>query len=94
MNKPLDPIIHSELRLAIISLLISVDEADFNLLLFKTNSTAGNLSVQLSKLEAAGYISIEKTFKNKRPNTICKITENGIKAFEEYVKILKGYLNL
>lgn len=94
MNKPLNPIIHSALRLSVISLLIAMEEADFNLILDKTDSTAGNLSVQLSKLESAGYISIKKTYKGKIPNTTCKITKKGIKAFDEYVNNLKTYINL
>jgi len=94
MNKPLNPIIHSALRLSVISLLIAMEEADFNSILDKTDSTAGNLSVQLSKLESAGYISIKKTYKGKIPNTICKITKKGIKAFDEYVNNLKTYINL
>lgn len=74
------------------SLLISLEEAEFTFLKEKTESTAGNLSVQLDKLEKAGYISIEKSFKGKRPLTTCKITSEGIKAFEEYVDNLKNYI--
>jgi DNA-binding transcriptional ArsR family regulator len=92
MFKDLDPILHSQLRLAVISLLISVKEAEFTFLKEKTNSTAGNLSVQLQKLKDAGYIDIIKQFKNNYPQTICKITTEGVKAFEEYVKILQMYL--
>ncbi|TDQ16907.1 transcriptional regulator [Algoriphagus boseongensis] len=92
MFKPLDPLLHSQLRLAIMSLLISLEEAEFTFLKEKTESTAGNLSVQLDKLEKAGYISIEKSFKGKRPLTTCKITSEGIKAFEEYVDNLKNYI--
>ena len=90
--KPLDPLLHSQLRLAVISLLISVEEAEFTFLKEKTESTAGNLSVQLDKLEKAGYISIEKSFRGKRPLTTCKITDNGLQAFEDYVEILKKYI--
>ena len=93
MFKDLDPILHSQLRLAIISLLISVKEAEFTFLREKTNSTAGNLSVQIQKLKDAGYIEITKQFKDNYPQTICRITKQGIKAFEEYVKNLQGYLN-
>lgn len=92
MFKPLDPLLHSQLRLAIMSLLISVEEAEFTFLREKTESTAGNLSVQLDKLEKAGYIGIEKSFKGKRPLTTCKITPLGVKAFEEYVENLKNYI--
>ena len=93
MFKDLDPLLHSQLRLAVISLLISVKEAEFTFLKEKTNSTAGNLSVQIQKLKEAGYIDVIKQFKDNYPQTICKITQQGIKAFEEYVKILQTYLD-
>jgi DNA-binding transcriptional ArsR family regulator len=93
MFKDLDPLLHSQLRLAIMSLLISVESAEFTFLKEKTDSTAGNLSVQLDKLSEAGYIKIEKTFRGKRPLTTCKITKQGIKSFEEYVTVLKQYIN-
>ena len=92
MFKDLDPILHSQLRLAVMSLLISVKEAEFTFLKEKTNATAGNLSVQIQKLKEAGYIDVIKQFKDNYPQTICKITSIGIKAFEEYVKILQAYL--
>lgn len=92
MFKDLDPILHSQLRLAVISLLISVKEAEFTFLREKTNATAGNLSVQIQKLKEAGYIDVVKQFKDNYPQTICKITLQGITAFEEYVKNLQGYL--
>jgi DNA-binding transcriptional ArsR family regulator len=92
MFKDLDPILHSQLRLAVISLLISVKEAEFTFLKEKTNSTAGNLSVQIQKLKEAGYIDVVKQFKDNYPLTICKITHTGIKAFEQYVKDLQTYL--
>lgn len=92
MFKELDPILHSQLRLAIISLLIGVKEAEFTFLREKTNSTAGNLSVQIQKLKDAGYIEVIKQFKDNYPQTICKITKRGIKAFEEYVANLQTYL--
>jgi predicted transcriptional regulator len=90
--QPLNPILHSELRLAIISLLITVKEADFNYLKEATNATSGNISVQLNKLKDAEYISIDKGFKDNYPSTTCRITKKGIEAFEEYVKTLKEYL--
>ncbi|WP_217694735.1 winged helix-turn-helix domain-containing protein [Algoriphagus marinus] len=90
--KPLDPLLHSQLRLAVMSLLIAVEEAEFTFLKEKTESTAGNLSVQLDKLEKAGYISIEKSFRGKRPLTTCKITSKGLQAFEDYVENLKKYI--
>lgn len=92
MFKDLDPILHSQLRLAVISLLISVKEAEFTFLKEKTNSTAGNLSVQIQKLKDAGYIDIVKQFKNNYPQTMCRITHLGTIAFEEYVKNLQTYL--
>jgi DNA-binding transcriptional ArsR family regulator len=93
MFNDLDPILHSQLRLAIISLLISVKEAEFVFLKEKTNATAGNLSVQVSKLKDAGYIDVLKNFKDNYPQTICKITPLGIDAFDKYVKNLQQYLN-
>lgn len=90
--KELDPILHSQLRLAIMSLLISVSEAEFTFLKEKTSATAGNLSVQLNKLKEAGYVEIVKQFKNNYPQTMCRITPLGIKAFEDYVKALQTYL--
>lgn len=92
--KELDPLLHSQLRLAVMSILMNVEEADFVYLKEKTESTAGNLSVQLDKLSAAGYIDVEKGFVGKKTRTVCRITASGIKAFEEYVKALKDYLNL
>lgn len=92
--KELNPLLHSQLRLAIMSILMNVAEADFVYLKEKTESTAGNLSVQLDKLSAAGYISVEKGFVGKKTRTTCRVTPVGIRAFEEYVDTLKGYLNL
>jgi DNA-binding MarR family transcriptional regulator len=92
MFKDLDPLLHSQLRLAVMSLLISLESADFTFLKEKTGATAGNLSVQIDKLTEAGYITVDKSFKDKRPLTTCKITKKGIKAFEEYVSNLKGYI--
>ena len=94
MLKKLDPLLHSELRLAIMSLLISVNKAEFTYLKENTNATAGNLSVQITKLEEAGYITIEKKFKGKMPQTQCTITQKGINAFEQYVKDLRNYLKI
>ena len=92
--QPLDPLLHSELRLAVMSLLISTGEAEFPYIKEQTGATAGNLSVQIDKLSAAGYIEVEKTFKGKRPCTLCRISEKGRQAFEEYVDALKGYLDI
>ncbi len=92
--QPLDPLLHSELRLAVMSLLISTGEAEFPYIKEQTGATAGNLSVQVDKLSEAGYIEVEKTFKGKRPCTICRITPKGHQAFEAYVKALKSYLKI
>jgi DNA-binding MarR family transcriptional regulator len=92
MFKSLDPLLHSQLRLAIISLLVSVEEADFTFIKEKTSATAGNLSVQIDKLEKAQYIEVTKSFKGKRPLTTCKITKTGLAAFERYVNHLKSYI--
>ena len=92
MFKKLDPLLHSELRLAVMSLLVELEEADFVYLRENTQATAGNLSVQLDKLSAAGYILVEKTFEGKKPRTLCRITPVGLQAFEKYVDALKSYL--
>ena len=94
MLKDLDPILHSQLRLAVMSLLISVKEAEFTFIREKTNATAGNISVQINKLKDAGYIDVIKQFKDNYPQTICRITPQGIGAFEEYVKNLQTYLGV
>lgn len=91
--KELDPLLHSQLRLAVMSILMNVEEADFVYLKEKTEATAGNLSVQLDKLSSAGYIAIEKGFVGKKTRTVCQVTAQGRKAFEEYVEALKEYLN-
>lgn len=92
MLKELDPLLHSQLRLGVMSILISTESAEFTFLKEKTNSTAGNLSVQLDKLSEAGYINVVKSFNGKKPLTTCNITKKGIKAFEDYVNSLKDYI--
>jgi len=92
--KDLDPILHSQLRLAVMSLLIGLKEAEFTYIKEKTNATAGNLSVQIQKLKEAGYIDVMKQFKDNYPQTTCKITSLGVKAFEDYVKNLQSYLSV
>ncbi|RYY46100.1 MAG: transcriptional regulator [Chitinophagaceae bacterium] len=92
MFKELDPILHSQLRLAVISLLISVKEAEFTFIREKTGATAGNLSVQLGKLKDAGYIEVTKQFKDNYPLTLCKISKKGVEAFEAYVNALQSYM--
>lgn len=94
MFKELNPLLHSELRLAIMSILISVEEADFLFIREKTGATAGNISVQIEKLREAGYIEVTKGFLGKRTRTACNITEKGVTAFEEYVEALKSYLEI
>lgn len=89
---PLDPVLHNQLRLAIVSLLVSVDAADFNFLLEKTGATRGNLSVQIGKLKEAGYITVKKSFKDNYPNTMCTLSRQGLKAFEAYVRAIQDYL--
>jgi DNA-binding transcriptional ArsR family regulator len=93
MFKELDPLLHSQLRLAIIAGLMTVEEAEFTWILEQTGATAGNLSIQLNKLKDAGYIEIEKKFKGNYPQTLCKMTELGKDKFREYVEVLKEYIN-
>ena len=92
MFKDLDPILHSQLRLAIVSILMTVEETNFNFIKDSTNAAAGNISIQIKKLQEAGYIKVEKSFKDNYPNTSLSITRKGIKAFEEYVNSLKKYI--
>lgn len=94
MLKELDPLLHSQIRLAIISILMSVEEAQFNYLKEKTETTAGNLSFQLAKLKEAEYIKVSKGFKDNYPLTTIRITAKGKKAFEGYVNAMKQYLQL
>ena len=93
MFRELDQLLHSQLRLAIISLLVGLDEADFVYLKERTEATAGNLSVQIDKLSQAGYLEVEKGFEGKRPRTVCRITAQGRKAFAQYVDALKDYIS-
>jgi DNA-binding MarR family transcriptional regulator len=92
MFSELDPLLLNQLRLAVMSLLIAVEEAEFNYLKEKTEATSGNLSVQIEKLKKAGYISVKKTYRDNYPLTLCRITPKGIDAFESYVKNLRSYL--
>ena len=93
MFNDLDPILHSQLRLSIVSILMTVEEAEFTFLKESTGAAAGNISIQIKKLQEAGYVKVEKTFKNNYPNTTVSITDKGIKAFEDYVNNLKKYIN-
>jgi DNA-binding MarR family transcriptional regulator len=90
--KELDPLLHSQLRLAIMSLLLAVEEADFVYLKEQTKATAGNLSVQIDKLSNAHYIEVRKGFVDKKTRTTCRLTSTGRKALEEYINTLKTYL--
>ena len=92
MLKPLDPLLHSELRLAIMSILLGVESADFVYIRKQTGATAGNLSVQIDKLQTANYIAVEKGVNGKIPRTICRITPVGREAFRNYVEALKSYI--
>jgi hypothetical protein len=94
MFQELDPLLHNQLRLSIMSLLISVESAEFNFLLEKTGATRGNLSVQINKLKEGDYIEVKKTFRNNYPLTTCKVTPKGIDAFERYVEALQDYLKV
>ncbi len=94
MFKDLDPLLHSQLRLAVVSLLLAVEDAEFTFLREKTGATAGNLSVQISKLKEAGYVKVEKRFRDNFPLTTCKITKQGKEAFEKYVKALEDYIQV
>ena len=91
MFKDLDPLLHSQVRLAIMSILISVKSADFGFLLENIKTTKGNLSFQISKLKEAKYISVKKSFKGNYPLTTCQITKKGIDAYETYILALEDY---
>ena len=93
MFSDLDPILHSQLRLSIVSILMTVEETNFNFIKDATKAAAGNVSIQINKLQEAGYINVRKTFKNNYPNTAVSITEKGRNAFEEYVKNLQKYIH-
>ncbi|HYQ56841.1 MAG TPA: transcriptional regulator [Draconibacterium sp.] len=93
MFKDLDPLLHSQLRLSIVSLLMSVAETNFNFIKEETKATSGNLSIQIKKLQEAGYIKVKKSFVNNYPNTTLSITAKGIEAFENYVENLKNYIH-
>ncbi len=92
MFKDLDPLLHSQLRLAIMSLLVAVKEAEFSFLKEKTGASSGNLSVQITKLSEAEYIVVKKSFRDNYPLTTCSITRKGVKAFEKYVSDISTYL--
>ena len=93
MYKDLDPLIHSQLRLVIVSMLVSSEKVEFTHIKEETNAAAGNISIQIRKLQEAGYIKVEKTFKNNYPKTLLSITDKGVKAFESYVNELKKFID-
>jgi DNA-binding transcriptional ArsR family regulator len=90
--RELDPLLHAQLRLSVMSILISLKSATFTFLLEKTGATRGNLSIQIKKLEAAGYLEVDKRFRDNYPQTTCRITDRGVTAFEAYVDALRDYL--
>lgn len=90
--KPLNPLLHAQLRLSVISLLLTVTEADFVWLKEKTGATAGNLSIQIEKLAEAEYISVRKEIIGKKPRTTCTLTDKGRQALKEYIETLREYL--
>lgn len=94
MYKDLDPLLHSQLRLAIVSMLVTSEKVEFTHIKEETKAAAGNISIQIKKLQEAGYIEVEKSFQNNYPKTMVSITDKGVKAFESYVNDLKRYLNL
>ncbi|MBW6502486.1 MAG: transcriptional regulator [Bacteroidales bacterium] len=93
MYEDLDPLLHSQLRLAIVSMLVTSEKIEFTHIKEETKAAAGNISIQIKKLQEAGYIDVEKTFKNNYPKTLLSITDKGVKAFESYVNNLKKYIN-
>ena len=93
MFNDLDPILHSQLRLSIVSILMAVEEANFTFIQETTKAAAGNISIQIKKLQEAEYVKVKKTFKNNYPNTTISMTSKGIKAFEDYVNNLNKYIN-
>ena len=93
MFKELDPLLHQQLRLQIMTLLMSVETAEFNFILNETGATRGNISVQMKKLQEAKYITIKKSFRDNYPLTTYEATKKGREAFENYVKTLEAYIN-
>lgn len=92
MLKDLDPILHSQVRLAIVSILVGVTSAEFKYLMEHINTTKGNLSFQITKLKEAGYLDVKKSFRGNYPLTTCKLTPKGLEAYETYVNALQDYL--
>ena len=94
MYKDLDPLIHSKLRLTIMSHLVKSDKSDFKELKELTSANSGNVSIQIGKLEEAGYVIVKKGYKNNYQHTSVELTDKGLKAFETYVHALKSYIDL
>jgi len=93
MFKILDPRLHSQVRLAIMTILLNVKSAEFSYLLENIETTKGNLSFQITKLKEAKYIQVKKSFRNNYPLTTLKITETGINAYENYIEAMTDYFN-
>ena len=93
MFKNLDPLLHSQVRLSIMTILLPLKSAEFSFLLENINTTKGNLSFQLSKLNEGGYITIKKSFRKNYPLTTIKITQKGIEAYDSYVSVISEYFN-
>ena len=93
MFKDLNPLLHSQVRLAIMSILIGVKTAEFSFLLENIKTTKGNLSFQLTKLKEAKYIKVKKSFRGNYPLTTCQITDKGVNAYENYVNSISDYFN-
>ncbi|MDA3927328.1 MAG: transcriptional regulator [Prolixibacteraceae bacterium] len=92
MFEPLDPLLHQQVRLSIVSLLMGVESAEFKYLLEHIDTTKGNISFQLSKLSEAGYVKVKKKLTGSYPLTTCSITEKGFEAFQKYVEALQSYV--
>ncbi len=93
MFKELDPLLHSQVRLAIMTILLNVKSAEFSYLLENIETTKGNLSFQISKLKEAQYIQVKKSFRKNYPLTTLKITQKGISAYENYVEAISDYFD-
>lgn len=93
MFKNLDPILHSQVRLAIMTILLRVKSAEFSFLLENIETTKGNLSFQITKLKDAGYVNVKKSFRKNYPLTTLRITDKGISAYEKYIEAISSYFN-
>ncbi len=91
MFKALDPVLHSQVRLAIMTILLQAKSAEFSFLLENIETTKGNLSFQITKLKEAGYVQVKKSFRKNYPLTTLKITSKGINAYEKYIESISEY---